>query len=310
MADPLSIIAGVVGVAATAAHAIHELVNLIDGIEGAPSTVRQIRTELSDVESVISSLENILKNDPENATWTRLLQSSQLSNAIKAMRGVCENFTRSLQKWTTHSSPGNKLSFRDGINVALHGDKISHLSAQLNSCKQTVTMALSSCALQGQIQNNHTTERLAELLTQEREATINFAEQRTAVEGLRSEEQQLQLVKTQAEDTGDIDDIEKAEDDLRDVSRARIAISQFATVSEYIAKSSTATRTNQDIGNITIAELGYGAVGMSNVDEVSNVKQKIGDVSVGSGGTGFIGIHGKVDHNAALAGRWTSGNKS
>ncbi|TIA10631.1 hypothetical protein D6C80_07971 [Aureobasidium pullulans] len=310
MADPLSIIAGVVGVAATAAQAIHELVDLIDGIEGAPSTVRQIRTELSDVGSIVSSLEKTLEYNPGNATWTQLLQSSKLSNAIKTLRGVCEDFTRSLRKWTTHSSPGNKLTFRDGINIALHGDKISHLLAQLNSCKQTVTMALSSCALQGQIRNNHTAQRLAELLTQEREATKDFAKQRTVIEGLRSQEQQLQLVKIRAEDTGDIDDIERTEEDLRDVSRARIAISQFATVSEYIAKSSIATRTNQDIGKVVIAELGYGAVGISNVDEIDTVKQKIGDVSVGSGGTGFIGIHGKVDHNAALAGRWTSGNKS
>lgn len=147
-------------------------------------------------------------------------------------------------------------------------------------------------------------------MTQEKEATGLHNAQRAVLEGLHSEEQQLQLVKTQAEDTGDIDDIEKAEDDLRDVSRARIAISQFSTVSEYIAKSSIATRTNQDIGKVIIADLGYGAVGISNVEEIDTVKQKIGDVSVGSGGTGFIGIHGKVDHDAALAGRWISGNES
>ncbi|THW99909.1 hypothetical protein D6D17_06468 [Aureobasidium pullulans] len=161
-----------------------------------------------------------------------------------------------------------------------------------------------------QVHRSRDKEHSVELMTQEKEATRLHNAQRAVLEGLHSEEQQLQLVKTQAEDTGDIDDIEKAEDDLRDVSRARIAISQFATVSEYIAKSSIATRTNQDIGNITIADLGYGAVGICNVEEIDTVKQKIGDVSVGSGGTAFIGIHGKVDHNAALAGRWTSGNKS
>ncbi|THX38718.1 hypothetical protein D6D10_04848 [Aureobasidium pullulans] len=171
-------------------------------------------------------------------------------------------------------------------------------------------MAPRCCEMQDQVHRSRDREQSVELMTQEKEATRLHNAQRAVLEGLRSEEQQLQLVKTQAEDTGDIDDIEKAEDDLRDVSRARIAISQFSTVSEYIAKSSLAIRTNQDIGKVVISDLGYGAVGISNVDEIDTVKQKIGDVSVGSGGTGFIGIHGKVDHNAALAGRWTSGNKS
>lgn len=150
----------------------------------------------------------------------------------------------------------------------------------------------------------HATEHLVKLMTQEREATTLLAAQRAAIEDLRSEEQQLQIVRRQAEDTGDIDDVERVEEDIRGVSRARIALSQFATVSEYVAKSSAAVRTNQDIGNVTIADLGYGAVGISNVDEVANVKQKIGDVSVGKRGTGFVGIHNNIDHNAALANRW------
>ncbi|THX52258.1 hypothetical protein D6D06_06868 [Aureobasidium pullulans] len=163
---------------------------------------------------------------------------------------------------------------------------------------------------QSQIQNNHTTDRIVSLLTQEKEPTRLHAVQRAVIEELHSEKQRLQLVKAQAEDADSIENMDRAAEDLHDVSRARIAISQFATASEYIAKSSIATRTNQDIGKVVIAELGYGAVGISNVEKIDTVKQKIGDVSVGSGGTGFIGIHGKVDHNAALAGRWTSGNKS
>jgi hypothetical protein len=80
-------------------------------------------------------------------------------------------------------------------------------------------------------------------------------------------------------------------------------------VSEYVAKSSVASQTNQKIGKVVTADLGYGAIGISNVDEVSSVKQKIGDVSVGSGGTEFIGIHNKVDHNVATSSRWNPTRK-
>jgi hypothetical protein len=141
-------------------------------------------------------------------------------------------------------------------------------------------------------------------MTQEKEATRLLTEQRAVIEGLRSEDQQLQTVKMQSEDIGDIDEVKRVEEELRDISRARMVVGQFATVSEYVAKSSAAIRTNQDIGKVVIAEMGYGMVGISNVDDISDVKQKIGDVSVGKKGTVVVGIHNKVDHNAALASRW------
>ncbi|KAG9598028.1 hypothetical protein KCU77_g4409, partial [Aureobasidium melanogenum] len=309
MTDPFSIVAGVVGIVAATAHAIHATIDKIDKIESAPTAVSQIRAELKNTESVVRHLEKILDSGGQTTTWHKLLDESRLSQALKTLRTVCENFASTLRRWTRHSTSGDKLSFLDNINVVLHSTKMSQLSVQLASCKDTVMLALNCCALQGQVQNARTTERIVELMTQEREATRLLAAQRAVIEGLRPEEERLQIVKTQAEDTGDIDDIERAEEDIRDISRTRIAVSQFATVSEYVAKSSAATRTNQDIGNVTIAELGYGAVGISNVDEVSNVKQKIGDVSVGKKGTVLVGIHNKVDHNAAFANRWGPASK-
>ncbi|KAH0370071.1 hypothetical protein KCU65_g2894, partial [Aureobasidium melanogenum] len=304
MTDPFSIVAGVVGIAAAAAHAIHATIDLIDKIESAPTAVCQIRAELNDTESVVRHLEKILDGGGQTTSWQRLLDESRLSQALKTLKTVCENFASTLRRWTRHSISGDKLSFIDNINVVLHSTKMTQLSVQLGSCKDTVMLALNCCALQGQIQNARTTERIVELLTQEKEATRLLAVQRAVIEGLRPEEERLQIVKTQSEDTGDIDGIERVEDDIRDISRARLAVSQFATVSEYIAKSSVAVRTNQDIGNVTIAELGYGAVGISNVDEVLDAKQKIGDVNVGKKGTGFVGIHNNIDHNAAFANRW------
>ncbi|KAG9851696.1 hypothetical protein KCU98_g3795, partial [Aureobasidium melanogenum] len=309
MTDPFSVVAGVVGIVAAAAHAIHATIDLIDKIESAPTAVCQIRAELNDTESVVRHLEKILDSGGQTTTWHKLLDESRLSQALKTLKTVCENFASTLKQWTRHSISGDKLSFLDNINVVLHSTKMSQLSVQLSSCKDTVMLALNCCALEGQVENARTTERIVQLMTQEKEATRLLAAQRAVIEGLRPEEERLQIVKTQAEDTGDIDDIERVEEDIRDISRARLAVSQFATVSEYVAKSSVATRTNQDIGNVVIAELGYGAIGISNVDGVSDVKQKIGDVSVGKKGTGFVGIHNNIDHNTAFASRWGPASK-
>ncbi|KAH0166531.1 hypothetical protein KCU67_g4255, partial [Aureobasidium melanogenum] len=304
MTDPFSILAGVVGIVTATAHTIHATIDLIDKIEGAPKAVYQIRAELNDTGSVVRHLEYILESRINNTSWTQLLDESKLSSALKTLRDVCESFVSILERWTRHSPSSDKLSLRDGFIIATHSRKISQLSTQLNSCKQTVTMAMSSCALQGQVENARTTERIVQLMTQEKEATRLLTEQRAVIEGLRSEDQQLQTVKMQSEDTGDIDEVERVEEELRNISRARMVVGQFATVSEYVAKSSAAIQTNQDIGNVTIAELGYGAVGISNVDEVLDVKQKLGDVSVGKKGTVLVGIHNKVDHNAAFANGW------
>ncbi|KAG9550042.1 hypothetical protein KCU71_g14589, partial [Aureobasidium melanogenum] len=307
MTDPFSIVAGVVGIVAATAHAIHAAVDLIDKIEGAPKAVYQIRAELNDTESVVRDLETILDRDGKNKIWTQLLGESKLSNALKNLKAVCESFVSALKEWTRHSPSCDKFSFQDSFVIAMQSRKISALSKQLNSCKQTVMMAMSSCALQGQVQNTQTTERIVELLTtQEREATGLFAAQRAVIESLNSKEQQLEVSKKQPEVADDINELGRVQEDIDNVHRASLVVGQFATVSEYVAKSSAAIRTNQDIGNVVIAELGFGAIGMSNVDEVSDVKQKIGDVSFGKKSTGFVGIHNNIDHNAVLANRWGS----
>lgn len=110
-------------------------------------------------------------------------------------------------------------------------DSLAHQQSRVN--RDVVQSRALTYRRQDQVHRSRDKEQSVELMTQEKEATRLHNEQRAVIEGLRSQEQQLQVVKTRAEDTGDIDDIEKAEDDLRDVSRARIAISQFATVTGH-----------------------------------------------------------------------------
>ncbi|THY26000.1 hypothetical protein D6D01_04665 [Aureobasidium pullulans] len=310
MADPLSITAGVIGIAATTAHSIHMLVSLIDRIKDAPVAVQLSRDDLGCVESVIHTLKSALEEDISAAKWEQLIGASKLKQALKSLKGGCDSLNLTLMGLTKRSAPGEKLSFRDGVNLVLHSSKLDQLSLQLSSCKQNVLLAISACNMKLQLETAKSMDHMSALRTQEVASTKLFSNQKVAVANLLKQEKQLQLIKTNFEADSEFDEADRIGSEMKDISRARIAISHFATVSEYIAKSSIATRTNQGIGKVVISNLAYGAVGISNVEEIDTVKQKIGDVSVGNGGTGFIGIHGKVDHNAALAGRWTSGNKS
>lgn len=147
MADPLSIAAGAKGVVAATAHSIHKAIELVNNIKDAPQTMRFLKDELDGVQAVVCSLEETLRNDGQATSWMRLLESSKLSGALKALKSVCDSFNSALLKWTKRSRPGDKLSFRDGVHIAMNSSKVEKLSAQLNCCKQTVTMALGSCTL-------------------------------------------------------------------------------------------------------------------------------------------------------------------
>jgi hypothetical protein len=153
-----------------------------------------------------------------------------------------------------------------------------------------------------------TSQRLGELMAQQVTATEHLAVQITMIATLHAEEHRLQIAKDASEDRRDDREEARISGLIEDISLARSAVRQLSTVSRYVAKSAAA-QTSQDIGRVNIADSGYAAVGMSNVNQVLNVKQKVGDVSLGKRGTGFIGIHNQVDHNAALSGRWNQASK-
>jgi len=137
-----------------------------------------------------------------------------------------------------------------------------------------------------------TTDQISVALqTQEKNSTKLFDQLRTELD----REHHLNLDIGRSED---VEEMTTLEDELRNVSRTRLALNQCESVSEYVLKSSVATRTGQDIGDVTIDTLGYGAIGMSNVEQMSDVKQKIGNVKIGEKGAGFVGIHNNVDHSA------------
>lgn len=145
MADPLSITAGVPGIAATAAHSIHLLVELIDKIKDAPIAVQRSRDDLMFVESVIHTLRSELDGNANAAKWEQLIEASKLKQALKSLKGGCDSLNLTLMGLTKRSAPGEKLSFRDGVNLVLHSSKLDQLSLQLSSCKQNVLLAISAC---------------------------------------------------------------------------------------------------------------------------------------------------------------------
>ncbi len=62
MADPLSVIAGVVGVGATASKGVSIFSDLVDAVQNAPDEFAGISRELRGCRSTVSSLQTVMQN--------------------------------------------------------------------------------------------------------------------------------------------------------------------------------------------------------------------------------------------------------
>lgn len=154
---------------------------------------------------------------------------------------------------------------------------------------------------QAQLAQMQTTDEVRKgLESQEQTSTAVFAQMKVKITDLVTQEGQLQKTRSEAED---IDEIETIEYELKDVSRARLALNQYNNVCEHVAKQAIASQTGQTIGNVKIAESAYGAIGASNISQMHDVRQEIGNVDMASNSVGFIGMHNNVDHSAMFRAR-------
>lgn len=140
----LSVGAGVVGIVAAGIHSIRELVGFIDRIQHAPETGLKLKTDLTDIGTILQDLQSAMSGEYMAESMGNVAESTKLSPAIKTLTKNCDQYSKQLAEWTKHSKDGH-TSFRDKFRVSLEKHKIAIFSQQLNSCEQTVNIALGSC---------------------------------------------------------------------------------------------------------------------------------------------------------------------
>jgi hypothetical protein len=139
MADPLSIAASVVGLATAALQTVQFLSKTIDNIRDAPDTIKNVRIDLQAIEPVLRNLSTALQgNDKE------ILTSDQIKPAVENCERACTAFQSMLDHWMRHSTK-DKTFWVDRWRVGLFGqERIKTFKGQLNDCKGTLTVALST----------------------------------------------------------------------------------------------------------------------------------------------------------------------
>ncbi|KAI8943378.1 hypothetical protein NX059_001392 [Plenodomus lindquistii] len=150
--DPFSITAGAIGIAGTAVTSIVQLHSLIDSLEDANDVIQNATSDLGSIEQSIAALEHfaLANKDISNVAQADLTKAG-VAEAVNKMGLACDDFDKRLTKWTRHSST-EKLSLRDRISVGVwNKEKIRTFETQLQSCKSTVQLAVSSTQLRVQL---------------------------------------------------------------------------------------------------------------------------------------------------------------
>ena len=142
MADGLSIVGSVVGIATAVVQSIQFLIATIDNIKDAPDTIRNIKLDLQAVEPVLRNLSTAAQSD-----GTQITLSAEVRSATENCSRACTAFQSLLDHWMRHSTEG-KTFWMDRWRVGLFGqEKIKTFKGQLNDCKSTLTVALSTSTM-------------------------------------------------------------------------------------------------------------------------------------------------------------------
>jgi hypothetical protein len=142
MADPLSVAASVVGIATAALQSVQFLSKTIDNVKDVPDAIKSIRVDLQAVEPILRNLHTALQGDD-----TQIVLSDQIKPAVENCNRACTTFQSLLDHWMRHSTE-EKTFWMDRWRVGLFGqDRITTFKGQLNDCKGTLSVALSTATV-------------------------------------------------------------------------------------------------------------------------------------------------------------------
>lgn len=133
MANPVSAASGVLALVTFGTQATFSLIQLIQGFEKAPSTVRQLKDELSALDGVLQSL-----REKTNDTDSKF---SELKIPLFQCGKACRDFELVLSQKAGTSS-GAKASFIEWTKLKFHGSDINGFKETIAGYKATISIAL------------------------------------------------------------------------------------------------------------------------------------------------------------------------
>ncbi|KAH7069997.1 hypothetical protein BKA63DRAFT_519941 [Paraphoma chrysanthemicola] len=284
--DPFSITAGAIGIGGVATTAIAQLHTAIGGYSGAHQDVQNILLSLEQIQAPLAALERL--TFPDAAATARALEdlrSTGVANSVNASGEACSKLTKDLKRWTRHSKP-DELSFRDKFLVGLwNKEKISTLKTQLQSCAQTLHLAVSATQLVVQLRSERQSETSQESVRKDLQA-IEAAIHRHM---RNTQEQQIEAKRHLEELEEGYDSAANVDEAIAEVEK-RIDLLEMEKVNcGVVFAQANSSRSGIDIGKVLTTDDSTAFVGLP-ISVVGKVNLRVGEVTTQGGSTSYVGV--------------------
>jgi hypothetical protein len=314
--DPFSITAGSICITGFATASFGQLHTIISGFAEAHEEVRDIKSSLENIQHILSALTQIPAAQQAITCAARDdLKKAGLAEAVNSCGDACAKFSKDLERWTKHSA-ANRMSFRDRFLVGVwHKEKIGTLRTQLQSCSETLQLAVSSTQLYALCAPSRKAIRTDDdSVIQLRSEGLSEVDRESTRRSLQAVEDKLQghllLAKDQQTDARTrIQELEEEHDGSADFDQAieeatkRVQVLEADQVScGVVFAQAESMRSGIDIGKVLTSQ----NVGMP-PSVVGKVNLRIREVTTQDGATSHVGVFGNVDFNVDLGSMGTKG---
>jgi hypothetical protein len=139
MAEPISLVSGVLPLAIVAHESGLTLYNTIQGFKTQPKRVRDLIEELRALIIILESLRATMSSDTG-------VDFSALSSLLQRCSSACNGFLQELQRCCLQYG-GDRQSFRDWARLSYMGDNIDDFKDSLATYKSTIVIVLTDMQL-------------------------------------------------------------------------------------------------------------------------------------------------------------------
>ncbi|GAM44150.1 hypothetical protein TCE0_060r19549 [Talaromyces pinophilus] len=165
--DGLTIGVSVLGIATAAIQSVQFLSRTIDNIKNIPDTIKTIKVELQAVEPLLHRLNGELQRDD-----SQIILSYEIRSAVFNCDRACKAFHTLLDHWMRKSTE-EKTFWTDRWRIGLFGkERIMAFKGQLNDCKGTLNVALSTATIIATTRQENMMKELKDIMLRQNETLL------------------------------------------------------------------------------------------------------------------------------------------
>lgn len=147
MADPFSIVAGIIGIATAAAHTARRLKEFLDSIKETPDTIKLITKELGILQFSLIALEDLLRGSDDLLEVARTDEGRRCITSLSAILTQCqhtlESIHRTVEPFVVRRNGDRDHRWKTVADWVSRKDTLDLLKRELVNAKMTLDLGVS-----------------------------------------------------------------------------------------------------------------------------------------------------------------------